>query len=53
MFVEDPFVSHQQLQPNQLESFVLEPRDDPTDEAALDTVRLDHDVGPLNVGHAD
>merc|ERR1719431_2562057 len=39
------------LHGDQLESFVLEPLDDFTDYAPLDTIRLDHDESSLIIGH--
>ena len=54
MLVEYVFVCLEQLESDQLEALVLEAGDDPSDEAALHPVRLDHDVGSLLlVRHAD
>ena len=54
MLVEYVFVRLEQLESDQLEALVLEAGDDPSDEAALHPVRLDHDVRPLFlVRHAD
>ena len=41
-----------ELHCHELESFVLEPLDDLSADAAVDSVRLDHDEGSLGVaGH--
>ena len=40
-----------ELHGDELESLLFEPLDDVTDEAAVDAVGLDHDEGPLGVGH--
>ena len=40
-----------ELHGHQLEALLLEPLDDVADDAALHAVRLDHDEGPLVVGH--
>ena len=54
MLVEYVFVCLEQLESDQLEALVLEAGDDPSDEAALHPVRLDHDVGSLLlVRHVD
>ena len=39
-----------ELHGNELEALGLEALDDLTDEASLDTIRLDHDVGSLSLG---
>merc|ERR1719260_64617 len=41
-----------QLHGHQLESLLLEPRDNFTDKSTLDAIRLDHNEGPL-CGHGD
>ena len=42
-----------ELHGDELESLLFEPLDDVTDEAAVDAVGLDHDEGPLAVGHGE
>jgi hypothetical protein len=47
---EKVLVGHEQLEADELEAAVLEAGDDATHEAALNAVRLDHDVRPLHRG---
>jgi len=46
------FISLHEFHGNELESLLLKSLDDFTNESTLDTVRLDHDEGPL-IGHLE
>mmetsp|Transcript_17593 Transcript_17593/g.44457 ORF Transcript_17593/g.44457 Transcript_17593/m.44457 type:complete len:206 (-) Transcript_17593:96-713(-) len=53
VLLEELLISLHHLEGHELEPLLLKPLDDVTDEAALDSVRLDHDEGLLTLLHLE